>query len=72
MLNKLSANGLFVSGIVILCTSILLYHLDPVTIIANNVGDWLYLFGYTLIVQKPLVLLGVLVSSLLFVKAVRR
>ncbi|HFI0788089.1 hypothetical protein HO924_00035 [Streptococcus suis] len=61
---------LFLSGIIILCFSFLLFHIEPYKIIATDFWSWVQIFFDTMI-RKPVATIGVIVGISFICKAIR-
>ncbi|HEM3683916.1 TPA: hypothetical protein U1D20_001389 [Streptococcus suis] len=70
-MKQLDKNTLFLSGVIVLSCSVLLFHLNPYEIVASDIWLWLNTFIYVLF-WKPVASLSFLVGLYLLYKAFKK
>ncbi|HFH9946158.1 TPA: hypothetical protein ACGO28_000456 [Streptococcus suis] len=70
-MREIDSNTLFLSGIIVLCFSFLLFHINPYQIVDTDFWLWIQTFLYTL-VWRPMGTIGMIVGTTLLYKAIKR
>lgn len=70
-MKQIDKNTLFLSAVIVLSGSVLLFHLNPYEIVASDIWLWLHTFIHVLF-WKPVASLGFLVGLYLLYKAFKK
>ncbi|WP_099832987.1 hypothetical protein [Streptococcus suis] len=70
-MEQLDKNTLFLSAVIVLSCSILLFHMDPIQIVDREIWLWLNSFIHVLFL-KPAASLGFLMGFYLLYKALKK
>lgn len=70
-MKQLDKNTLFLSAVIVLSCSILLFHRDPIRIVDREIWLWLHSFIHVLFL-KPAASLGFLMGLYLLYKALKK